>query len=275
MPIVVTNRLHFNSVQSEWPDLTNTGVPSGTSLTPFSGNFETTSNGQVVLARDITGALVILHDDVTVQNCRVTAPSSEICALFIGGNASGTLDLLDSEFDSSNTGGSSGIFYDSNASPPTVEVHRCQIRRTENGIGCLSNFGMWDSYVYDLNPGGGDPHTDGLQTSPNVSNVTLVHNTFDMSGPNTGPNNSCIQLDVNAATNFNWLIQNNKLLLDSSTGGACLRLPNVDASGNNIRVIGNRLKQGVFGYTIPGGPGHGTITEWTDNVDDVTSEAVP
>lgn len=257
-----------------WPGLTNTGVPSGTTLTPSPGNFNTTSNGQTISNLDITGAFVANHTNLTLQSCRITAPVTEICALFIASTASGgTIQAFDCEFDVTNGAGSSGIFYDTNASPPAVTLRRCQIRRTENGIGCLSGFSIYDSLIYDLAPAGGDPHTDGLQTSPGVSNVTIQHNTFDLSGAGSGPNNSCIQLDVNTTGNLNWLIENNKLLLRSDTGGACIRMPNADATASNIRVRNNRMMPGVFGYCIPSPPN--TVTEWSGNVNDSTGAAVP
>lgn len=258
-----------------WPGPTNTGIPSGTSLTPVSGNFDTTSNGQAIQNLDISGAFVANHTNLIVDRCRITAPLSEICALFVAATASGgTMSFTDCEFDVSNKAGSSGIFYDTNATPPSITLRRCQIRRTENGIGCLSSFDMQDCYIYDLNPGGGDPHTDGLQTSPGVSNVTIKHNTFDLSGANNGPNNSCIQLDVNTTGNVNWLIENNKLLLRSDTGGACIRLPTGDVSGNNIRVRNNRMLPGFFGYVIPDPVGT-HATEWSGNVNDSTGATVP
>jgi len=260
---------------SSWPGPTNTGVPSGTSLTASPGNFDTTSNGQTITALDITGAFVANHTNLVLQSCRITAPSTELCALFVANTASGgTITCYDCEFDVSNGAGTSGVFYDTNATPPAVTLRRCQIRRTENGVGCLSNFDMRDCYIYDLNPAGGDPHTDGLQTSPGVSNITIVHNTFDLSGVNSGPNNSCIQLNVTSTDNVNWLIENNKMLLKPDTGGACVRLPNADATGNNIRVRNNRMAPGLFGYVIPTPPAS-HITEWSGNVNDSTGAAVP
>lgn len=258
---------------AQWPGPTNTGVPSGTSLTPSSGNFTTSANGQTITALDISGAFIMNHADITIQSCRITSPTSEICAVFISNLASGFLKIFDSELDASNTGGSSGIFYDPGASVPAVTVRRVQIRRTENGAGVLSNFDMQDSYMYDLNPAGADPHTDGIQTSANVVNVTIKHNTFDLSGPNNGPNNSCIQLDVNTTGNANWLIENNKLLMRADTGGACIRLPNSSVVGNNVRVRNNRMLPGVFGYCIPNPPN--TIDEWSGNVNDSTGVVVP
>lgn len=272
MPIAVTNRAHFNTAADEWPGPTNTGVPAGTTLTPFSGNFETTSNNQVVIDLDIAGAIVVNHANVIVRRCRVIMPAGpgDIAPVFIASTASGTLLLEDSELYGSNKSGSSGIFYDN--APVAVTVRRCNIHGIENGAGILSDFDMRDTWMHDLNPAGADPHTDGIQTSPNVSRVNIIHNTIDMSAPTAGGTNSCIQFDNNAATNFDWLVENNKLLLNSSNGGACVRMP-PGATGNNLRVKNNRMMPGVFGYCIPDPPN--SITEWSGNVNDVTGATVP
>lgn len=261
------------AVAAQWPGPTNTGVPSGTSLTPFSGNFDTTSNGQVVQDLDIAGALVINHSNVIVRRCRVIMPTTETGALFIANTASGTLVVQDSEFNGQNKAGCSGIFYDDNASPPAVTARRLNIHSVENGVGCLSGFDMRDSWVHDLNPGGADPHTDGLQTSTGVSNVNIIHNVFDMSATTASGTNSCLQFNNNDTSNQNWLVENNKFLLHPTLGGACVRMPISDASANNLRVRNNRMKPGTFGYCIPDPPN--TITEWSGNVNDTTGAAVP
>src|SRR6266481_5394553 len=55
---------------SGWPDATNTGIPAGTTLTPFSGSFTTTSNGQIVDSLDVSGDIFVHHSDVIVRKCR-------------------------------------------------------------------------------------------------------------------------------------------------------------------------------------------------------------
>lgn len=282
MPIQVLNRVHFNLVAG-WPDLTNTGVPSGTSLTPHSGNYDTTSGGSfgnpvIIQNMNITGALVVNHTHLVFNRCRVTAPTSEIAAVFIAGTATGgAIDFNDCEFDGSNKSGGSGIFYDTNSNPPVVTLTRCQVRNVENGIGCLSHFRMYDSIVYDLDPAGADPHTDGVQTGAGVSDVIISHNTFMMDGPNTGPNNSCIQFNTTTTDNNGWLVEDNLLLLDPTTGGACVRIPLGDASANDLYVINNRMTPGVFNYRIPGPPdsAENHITQWSGNVNHDTGAVIP
>lgn len=277
MPVRLT-RAHIvqGAAAASWPDATNTGVPSGTSLTPFSGNFDTTSNGQVIQDMDIVGAIVVNHNDVIIRRCRAST-GIEVSALFVAGNAHGTLLVEDTELDCQNAAGRDGIHYDTNATPPALTMRRIRVRRCENGFSVDgSNFDLQDSLIHELNPAGADPHTDGLQCSAGISNVTIKHNTFDLVGPESGPNNSCIQFNIQTLDNTNWLIENNLLLLNASTGGACLRLPTGDATGNNIRIRNNRLKPGLFGYYLiqGGGPATDHVTEWSGNVDHATGAAV-
>lgn len=271
---------------SSWPDATNmpsvsgstltyypnyptSSAPSTQSLTSHSGNFDTTSNNQVVEAMDIAGALVINHANVVVRRCRMIAPTSEICPLFIANTASGTLTVDDCVMDGSNKEGGSGIHWD-NSTGIAVTVRRVNLSRVENGFGCLSNFDVRDSWLHDFAPLGADPHTDGVQTSAGVSNVNIIHNNFDF--VNNGPTNSCVQLNVTTTDNVNWLVENNKLILHPVNGAYCARLPLSDASGNNIRFKNNRLEPGVFGYVTPS---VSNITEWSGNVDDSSGAGVP
>lgn len=259
-----------------WPGITNTGVPAGTSLTPFSGNFNTSSNGQIVEDLDITGAIVVQHNDVIIRRCRASN-SDQICGLFVASSAHGTLLVEDTELDCQNGAGRDGIHYDTNATPPAITMRRLRVRRCENGFNVDgSNFDLQDSLVHELNPAGADPHTDGLQCSAGISNVTIKHNTFDFVGPESGPNNSCIQFNIQTLDNVDWLIENNLLLLNATIGGSCVRIPTGDATGNNIRIRNNRLKQGLYGYYLSQGGGVATdhVTEWSGNVDYATGAAV-
>lgn len=279
MSVIYRRPLAYPATSGQgWPDRTNTGVPTGTSLTPFSGNFETSSNGQIIQDLDISGAFVIQHTPLTIRRCRVIMPISEIGALYVAGSVHGGLITFeDCELDGQNKAGCSGIFYDSNSDPPNLVVRRTWIHRVENGVGCLSNFEMYDSLIDDLDPAGADPHTDGLQTSENASDVIIQHNAFRMDGPNTGPNNSCLQFDNDSVTNFRWDVVDNLFLLDPVTGGACVRIPLGNASANDLRVRNNRMTPGDFEYRIPGPPDAATnhITEWSGNVDHLTEAVIP
>jgi hypothetical protein len=57
--------------QTGFPNAGNTGVPAGTRLTRVNGDFTTTSNGQTIRARLITGNLVIRNNNVHVTYTRI------------------------------------------------------------------------------------------------------------------------------------------------------------------------------------------------------------
>jgi hypothetical protein len=57
--------------QTGFPNAGNTGVPAGMRLTRVNGDFTTTSNGQTIRARLITGNLVIRNNNVHVTYARI------------------------------------------------------------------------------------------------------------------------------------------------------------------------------------------------------------
>ncbi len=58
---------------SSKPDATNTGVPSGTNLTAYTGPMTITTAGTVIDGKIITGSLVISANNVTIKNSRIHA----------------------------------------------------------------------------------------------------------------------------------------------------------------------------------------------------------
>lgn len=56
-----------------FPDATNTGVKAGVALTKFTGVKRSTKAGEVIQNLDITGSFYIVHADVTIRNCKLTA----------------------------------------------------------------------------------------------------------------------------------------------------------------------------------------------------------
>jgi hypothetical protein len=261
----ITRTRTLEPPSDEWPGSSNTGVPVGTSLTPVTGNFTTTSNGQIVDALDVTdGAIVVEHSNVTVKRCRVS--SNSFVAVYV--NGSGTLLIEDCELECQNNS-SSG--WGGPSSTTAVTARRLNVHSVENGANIVSGADIRDCWFHDFNPTGADPHTDGLECSFGVSDVNIIHNNFDMF--DNGPTSAVIQFETDNDSNVNWLVENNRLIMHPVDGAVNVRLPNVDASANNLRVVNNRLTSGIFGYVTPNPPD--TITEWSGNVDDVTGVPVP
>lgn len=261
---VARTRLLTGSI---WPDASTTGVPAGTSLTPVSGNFETSSNGEIVEDLDVSdGAIVVQHTDILVRRCRVTITPPGF-TFFIVENAAtdaGTTTVEDVELNGGGVGGPGGA-------GGACVVRRCNIHNTENAFHILPNTTIEDSYIHDLiweEPA----HADGAETSPDVANVTITGNNFDL----IGAINAAIQFD-SSATNPNsaWLVENNRLVLYDSgpnPGAFTIRLPTVDVSSDNVIVRNNLLGAGVFGYVET--EAATAITEWSGNVDYLTGDPI-
>lgn len=60
----------FPSLPSTKPDSTTTGVPSGTSLST-SGTITITTAGTVIDAKNVTGSIVVMADNVTIKNTKI------------------------------------------------------------------------------------------------------------------------------------------------------------------------------------------------------------
>ncbi|MGH9227703.1 MAG: hypothetical protein ACRD07_03050 [Acidimicrobiales bacterium] len=130
----------------EGDDVAGAGVPEGTTLTS-SGSIRVTEDGVVVDARDVTGSIYVLADDVTIRRTRVT--TSGYHAIRLAGGHRG-LVVEDSSLEcSSDVKGRSGVAW-GNYDAARVEVS-AECRR---GFVYNRNSSITDSYW------GGKPFPD-------------------------------------------------------------------------------------------------------------------
>jgi hypothetical protein len=123
-----------------------------------------------------------------------------------------------------------------------VSIFRSDIRGGVDGVKTGSNVLVQDSYIHDLtwfasdpNQGGGETHNDGVQGFKGDSNVTLRHNTIDMS--TTKNANAAFQNSANnARVEGNWL----------DGGGCILNFNHVSGTLTGIHVINNRFGRHSF-----------------------------
>jgi hypothetical protein len=129
-----------------FPDPTNTGVPSGTPLTP-SGAINVTTPGTVISKVDVQGTITISADNVRIVDSRVTASSPQGAAVFIAAKVRGTV-IEDTTIRGQDAGPHAVAYAILNAGwPPnaTTVVRRAQMsncRACFNGPGTLE-----DSYA--------------------------------------------------------------------------------------------------------------------------------
>lgn len=231
-----------------YPDETNTGVPSGVSLTS-SGSITVTQNGAIIQGLDISGQIVINADNVTIRNCRIT--SGDYYPIDYGRTG---LLVEDTEIIGLSYTVTAGISFDS------YTARRVNIHGTADGLKANANVLIEDCYIHDLiYDAAHDTHNDGVQTTGG-SSVTLRHNTIKLS--TTPMANAAIQIGTENGSNSNWLVTNN--LLDG--GGWIVN----SGSGNSVMVFTNNRFTHNSGY----GVGYVEGSTWTGNYYDNDGQPV-
>jgi pectate lyase len=231
---------------STYPDASNTGVPAGTSLTLFNGDFTTSSNNQVINQLDIRGSLIVNHTGVTVTKCKISLWS--IFGVQCEGGPSMTM---------------SDCTIDGGVNPGTCIVNnnftlrRCDIKGAENGLDVGSNVDVQDCFFHDLYNGGGDPHADCIQINDGADNITIKHNTMLSYGADGSETTSCI-ISPQASTGVsNWLIDDNVM-----AGGAYALYGPQNGTGTSITISNNKF----WRLLHPGSAG--AFGDWSDCTDE-------
>lgn len=237
-----------------WPDASNTGVPTGTQLTP-SGTLNVTVTGAVINGRDITGSVTVNAPNVTIRNSRIRGGDF----FLVRSNSTGLL-IEDSEIIGDFSVCHVGI------GSSNVTVRRTEFTGCENGMD-MSNGGpltVEDNWIHDLTVGGG-AHTDGIQIGQGAHDLTIRHNTINpQSSGSPASTSAIIMWNEGDPQNTRVRIEHNQL--DGSHAAVALYCPRQPASA--IYINQNRLVRGVYGYTDACTGSH--VTEFLGNVDDVT-----
>lgn len=207
------------SSSSSFPDATNTGVPTGTTLTPYSGKYTISTAGAVVSGLDITGQLDIEASNVTVKNCRIRG-TGVTNVVNLGDGVSG-FTIQDCEIDGQGTS-ENGIGWGG------YTMLRVNLHDTfGDGAKAETSTTIKDSYIHGFDPTS-STHNDGIQTSVG-SNILIQHNTIVIDyGAHMGAQSSI------------GPTQNSAIFIKADQGPI-----------DNITVSGNLLAGG--GYTLYGG----------------------
>lgn len=222
-----------------FPNASNTGVPAGTVLEVVNGDKTFDVDNQVITGQEFRGFVTVTARNVTFRNSifrgRATTSNG---ALLNTEPGSGTV-IESSEFVPSNPSATLDGLWTKNTS-----IFRSNIHRAVDGVKANSNTLIQDSYIHDMtwfasdpNQGGGPTHNDGVQSFGGESNVTLRHNTIDMSTTKNG--NAALQSSAS-----NTRVENN--LLDG--GGCTLNFNHVVTGGQltGLAVVNNRFGRNSF-----------------------------
>lgn len=170
-----------------YPDASCTGVPPGTTLTPYAGPSTITTAGTTLDSVIVSTCLQINAPGVTIKRSRINAAGcaphvifNNAASKYHGGYTGAGLTIQDSEVscyavtsgqpDPSRPTAGTGIG-DDNMLVERVNIHGC-----ENGFDMDLNAVVRDSYIHDLYQSE-IAHTDGLQ-SADGTNLTVAHNTL-------------------------------------------------------------------------------------------------
>ena len=241
-----------SSASGQWPNATNTGVPTDVKLIPSSGDLIVTEAGTVISGLDIQGSVYINGPIVKLMNSRVTSSGFAVVKI---APITGTV-IQDCEING--TGGT----YDGNSGNQGIEGHGTFVRNNiygvENGI-LIEGDGsvIQDNYIHEL-LAKGSTHYDGLQIDGGVSNTTIRHNTIINSHDST----SAIMIDNQLGPVSNVVVDNNLLV-----GGAFTVYSDAKFNGNPITGVSftnNHLGRGQYGFRLF----RGNSPTYTGNVND-------
>ena len=174
-----------------FPDASCTGVLPGVARTN-SGSITTSSAGQVIQNLNVSGKIVVNHDNVTIRNVKITNPGG--VAITNISSQSRNLLIEDVELDGTgNSNGASAVDY------YNYTLRRVHIHHYGEGPGCGDNVTMEDSYLHDFVAFSG-AHQDGIQCEFGGNNL-IRHNTIIMNFINTNNGNAAIVFGGNTEDN--------------------------------------------------------------------------
>jgi hypothetical protein len=244
-----------------YPDATNTGVPTGTTLTA-SGDVTVTTNGAVISELDIRGAIDVLASNVTIQKLRIV--NSGTWGIIV---RSGSKNVTIQDVEIHGVDGASGeMQYAVLDQTDGQEVHITRANFS-NCSDCVQGDAtlLEDSYIHDFGFVDGD-HTDGFQSNGGGGAV-IRHNTIFLQLGQTG----AISLFQDFGVQANDTIANN---LIAGGGYTIYGGDGTKGQSSHICIVNNRFSRifypdsGFFGpaaYFDSSGTGnfwHGNL--WDD-----------
>jgi hypothetical protein len=208
-----------------YPDITNTGVPTGTALTVVYGDMTISTAGTLVDGKDIRGCVLVAAANVTIRHSKVSCSGGYVVLQQI---TSGTLTVEDSELTCQGSGGTAMGY--NNFVARRLDIYGC-----ENGFDVDNNAVITDNWIHITAP----DHSDGVQLNAGA-HITIQHNTIT----NTVGTSAVI---AHPDGNSDVLVQDNLI------AGGTYTLYCPEYTSTNFRVVGNRFSTiwfatvGVYG----------------------------
>lgn len=176
-PVFIGSTLSWTGPIGGGPS-TTTDVRQARTLSA-SGSISSSSDGQIIEGKNISGNVTITHNNVTLRQCRILWQSG-FEQINIVGTATGCL-VEDCEIDGANTTGGSGAgsLEGMGLTLVSATVRRCNFHNMANAISdSLTNSAIVDCWIHALS--GTD--NDGIEFNDVCSNSSVTHCTFDWTG---------------------------------------------------------------------------------------------
>ena len=169
-----------------WPGPDNTGVPTGTTLTNYTGSCTITTNNTTINARNINcEPLKIQASNVTITNSLITG-GIDIPTAYCG---SASLTLIDSGVDIPAIVGSGGNYGSNGILRCNFSTNRVEVTGGRRSIYCVSNCTIENTWVHEQ---GVDPnavaHFSGIRME---QYTTIRHNSITCEATRSGPGSGC------------------------------------------------------------------------------------
>lgn len=237
-----------------WPGRTDTGVPAGVALQKR-GALLADVPGAVYDGLDISGAVMVTANDITISRSRIRDGSS-FYVVAVAEGVTGTV-LRDCEINGFGAGaGTTGVV-------GSVTIERCNIHGVENGVIPRSGSIIRDSWIHGLSASG-VPHYDGVQMDGDQINVQIRHNTIEV------PEQTAAVM----VNNFFGPIRNVVVDGNRLTGGTYAVYSDGQFGGGSIEgvsVINNWFGKSQYGYITVN---NNTLAASHGNVDEVTGRPI-
>jgi cell division septation protein DedD len=246
-----------------FPDASNTGVPTGTTLKAESGNISIDDDNTVIDGVDLTGSLDIYANNVTIENSRIT--SSNWWGINLRAAYSG-LKILHCTIigvpgkGPDNGGEDYGV---SNMGDGDLEVAYSNISEFGNELS-MGNGNLHDNYVHDtqqfINLGHEYQHTDNIiSDGANIAPLIIRHNTLINESPIDKGASASVGLFAddgpvqNTTVDNNWIAGGAYALYGGNTGSSNIKITNNIFS---TQIFPNCGYYGPVAYWFPSGSGN-------------------
>lgn len=219
------------------PGPTTTGVPAGTSLSPYVGDLRVDVAGTVVEDLDIDGTITVVADDVTIRRVRLTS-GDYYPIRFIDGAHRGLI-VEDSEIILDGPDPVGGIAFDN------YTARRLNIHGGATGLRVAGNVVVEDSWIHDVagvgigSNGGTDVTLRHNKITGNTGAAVQADDYF------TGPNDYVVDCSILGGGNYTvqilgtgvgiphgTMITDNVFVRDAVYGPLDLADPDAEVTGN-------------------------------------------